>query len=571
MTCNQINPHILRYMEMVESGEVKACDDQIELVAHVRKCFETENIYTDDEQLKKYLGLARYFSFERLFEWEEFLLALHLCTFWHATGQPRWPDLFMLIGRGAGKDVYIAMEAICLVSPYSKLQQYDVDICANAEEQSMRPVNDIIDMMEDPRYRAKMKRHFYWTKELVKGMLYRGTIRGRTNNPKSKDGMRSGMVAHNEVHQYEDYRNIKVYETSLGKKKHPRRLYASSHGDVRGGPLDDLIAKSEQILKGRIADGGFLPFLCRLNNKPAVHDKANWEMANPSLRYLPDLMQETEKEYLEWKEEPLAHGDFMTKRMGIPQSAMDIAVTSWENVEATRTINKQSREMPDLRGRSCVAGLDYALITDMASVDLHFRDGDIRYDICHSWLCLQSKDLHRIKAPWQEWADAGYITLVDDVQIDPDLLSAYIEEKGREYNIAMLALDEFRYPLIANSLRKIGFDAKEYKNVTLVRPKDIMKVVPKIDSCFAKQFFIWGNNPPFQWAANNAKRVPAGSKLKNMLGATGADYGNFVYGKIEPKSRKTDPFMAMVAAMTAEDILGDGLAGSYDDLPVIIG
>ena len=34
-----------------------------------------------------------------------------------------------------------------------------------------------------------------------------------------------------------------------------------------------------------------------------------------------------------------------------------------------------------------------------------------------------------------------------------------------------------------------------------------------------------------------------------------ADMGNYVYGKIEGKSRKTDPFMAFVAAMTVENVL----------------
>jgi hypothetical protein len=34
-----------------------------------------------------------------------------------------------------------------------------------------------------------------------------------------------------------------------------------------------------------------------------------------------------------------------------------------------------------------------------------------------------------------------------------------------------------------------------------------------------------------------------------------ADVGNFVYGKIEAKSRKTDPFMALAASMTVEDAL----------------
>ena len=107
------------------------------------------------------------------------------------------------------QDGFIAVESMCNISPYSKLNQYDVDICATAEDVAMRPVNDVIDALEDTKHRAKMKKHFYWTKEQVQGLKYRGTIRGRTNNPKSKDGMRSGMVVFNELHQYEDYKNIR--------------------------------------------------------------------------------------------------------------------------------------------------------------------------------------------------------------------------------------------------------------------------------------------------------------------------------------------------------------------------
>ena len=73
MSC-KLNPHILEYIELVENGI--ACEEQKALAAHVRKCFETEEIYVDTEQLEKYLGLAKYFSFEKLFPWEEFLIAL---------------------------------------------------------------------------------------------------------------------------------------------------------------------------------------------------------------------------------------------------------------------------------------------------------------------------------------------------------------------------------------------------------------------------------------------------------------------------------------------------------------
>ena len=42
-------------------------------------------------------------------------------------------------------------------------------------------------------------------------------MKGHTNNPKGRDGLRSGKVIFNEVHQYENYDNIKVFTTGQGK------------------------------------------------------------------------------------------------------------------------------------------------------------------------------------------------------------------------------------------------------------------------------------------------------------------------------------------------------------------
>ena len=104
-----------------------------------------ENIYVDDEQFEKYIGLAKYFPWKTLMPWQKFVVGLHDCTYYKDTKEPRWPDLFCLIGRGAGKDGTIAWESVCLTSPYNPIKAYDVDICANNEEQAMRPVQDIIE------------------------------------------------------------------------------------------------------------------------------------------------------------------------------------------------------------------------------------------------------------------------------------------------------------------------------------------------------------------------------------------------------------------------------------------
>jgi phage terminase large subunit-like protein len=212
-----------------------------------------------------------------------------------------------------------------------------------------------------------------------------------------------------------------------------------------------------------------------------------------------------------------------------------------------------------LTGWSCTVGIDYASMRDWAAVNFHFRKGTQRFDFGRYWVCTQNPDLSRIKAPWQEWAEC---VAVDDVEIPPLLLTDYIALTAQKHNIKKIALDNFRYALMKDALEKIGFDPKERKNVYLVRPSDIMKVQPVIDSCFNNGYFTWGDNRPLRWATNNTKLIRSGKK-------EGTDTGNYYYAKIEGKSRKTDPFMALVASMVIESELDTG-ESTYDDLPVIV-
>lgn len=557
-TCKAINPHVLAYIEQVESGEPRACELQHELVAYVRNCFATEPIYIDDALLEKYLAQVKYFPYDQLYPWEEFVLALHCCTF-RADGLPRWPDLFLLIGRGAGKDGYIAFESWCLAGPHSGLPRYDVDICANNEDQARAPFDDIWNVLEDPANRTKLLKHFYWNKEEIFGIKTKARIKFRTNNPKGKDGLRSGIVYFNEIHQYSDYANINVFTTGLGKKKHPRRGYMTTNGDVRDGPLDHYLEKSKSILKGSQADNGWLPFICMLNDKKEAHDPRNWAMANPSLPYNPALMEEISKEFEDWKLNPSQFTAFMTKRMNIPDGNPEMEVTSWEN------IMKTAPDVPDLTGCTGIGALDYASIKDFAAAGVLVKKYGIRFWITHSWLCLRSLDIPRLKIPWREWEKAGLLTVVDDLEINPDLIAAWFEKQAEKIHIEKIVLDNFRYALVRSSLEKIGFDAKDIKNIRCIRPSDIIKIVPVIDSVFNNGLVVWGENPLMRWYTNNAKKVPASIAEKRLSGPD--EFGNYKYGKIEPRSRKTDGFMAFAAAMTEDGNLDDNRPAVTPDLP----
>ena len=544
--------YIDKYIDDCRSGKNIVGEDILLACDYVEYKLNDPDVFIDVEKIDKAVELIeRYFEI-KLLDWELFIIALIHC-YYKSNDTVVFDTIFILMGRGNGKNGFISPIAWYLTTHYHGVKGYNVDIIANNEEQAKTSFFDIYEVLE--RTWSKSKKFFYKTKEVITNLKTKSYIKYNTSNAKTKDGKRSACLIFDEIHGYESYDNIKVFTSGFGKKKHSRAFYITTNGNVREGVLDDMLAIAKDVLRGEIKNLGWLPLLYRIDSEEEALNPEMWHKANPSLKYFPELQKEMEKEFIQMKYQPALEEEFYTKRLNWPRGNRELQVTEWDNIAAT------NKPIPDMHGKTAVVGIDYTKVTDFASVDIHFREGNIRYDISHSWLCLKSADIPRLKVPYQQWADEGKLTLVDDVEISPDLIAEYIAEQAIKYNIVKLALDNYRYALLSEALRKVGFDAKDYKNVYLVRPSDIMKVVPVIDSCFANQYFVWGDNPLLRWATNNTKLIPSGKKQ-------GTDTGNYYYGKIEAKSRKTDPFMALVHAMCIEDAIGDG-SSTFEDLPVI--
>lgn len=529
------------YIKQVKSGQYRVCKEQIQLVNFIEKVFENEQVYVDSEQVEKYFALQKYFQYE-LFAWEKFCFILHNCTF-SAPGVLRFPDLVCVVGRGAGKNGYLAFEDFALLTPVNGIRNYDIDICATSEEQASTTFNDIYEILENNS--TKMQRHFKWNKTEITNIKTNSTIRYRTSNSKTKDGGRPGKVDFDEKHAYENYKLIDVFTTGLGKKAMPRRTTITTMGDVRDGPLDNELAAGLEVLNGDAPDNGTLYFICRLDNEKEVYEQENWYKANPSLQYFPNLLREIQKEFEDWKRDKVNNSSFMTKRMNIPKGTEMHPVTAWENIKAT------NRPLPDLEGKTCVFGLDYTKTTDFLGAGLLFMiDNEIIWKPM-SWYCSQSADLSRIKFPYDKQPD---LQRVDGAEIPPQIVAEWLKEQKKHYNIIAGALDNYRYTLLKSPLLECGFecDRKGLNNLKLVRPSDKMLVAPLIASDFANHKIVWGDSALMRWYTNNTS-------------ATEDKNGNISYGKIEPKSRKTDGFMAFVAAYTQLDLLKQSQPISTDN------
>ncbi len=540
MGTSDLIPEIGDYIRLVRSGEFPACREQQLLCNYIEQVFSEENLQTDTGKLGKYLELQKYFPYS-LFPWEKFCFALHNCVY-RTDGQLRWPELFALVGRGAGKNGYLAFEDFCLLTPINGVKEYHIDICANSEDQAKTTFDDLYNLLEGNK--PRFQRAFYWNKELIRNKKTGSVLRYRTNNYKSKDGGRPGKIDYDEYHQYENYKSIEVFETGLGKKAYPRITIITTNGIVRDGPFDHKLDKALRILEGAEEDNGLLPFICRLDDPKEVWEPKAWHKANPSLRYFPFLQSEMEREFANYKLDPLGNQGFLTRRMNRPQGDPQAEVTSWDNLV------QASRPLPDLEGRPCVFGMDYAQINDFLAAGILFRDGPGYAWITHTWVCRQSADLYRIKAPLDTWESQGLLTFVDNVEISPEYPLLWLMDQMKQYHLVYGGMDYFRFSLVSRALHEAGFEpehrsgGKTIGNLKLVRPSDQMLISPKLQQAFAKGQICWGENPIMRWYVNNAKRIID-------------PRGNVVYGKQEPKSRKTDGFMALVAAFACTDILDE--------------
>lgn len=538
---------IKAYIDYVRSGERRMCVWQLQLVNLVERAFLTEDIRLDENQASRYLGLQKHFPY-RLLLWEEFCFLLHNCVY-RGDGQLRWPRMAIVVGRGAGKNGYLAFEDFALLTPVNGIRNYDIDIFATSEAQARVTFDDIWDILEGSK--DYFSRYFTWTKEEIKNNATNSRLTYNTSSAKTKDGARPGKVDFDELHAYENGKLVDVAVTGLGKKKHPRRTIITTMGDVRGGPMDKLMERAEKVLSGDLADGGWLYFICRLDSDEEINDPEMWGKANPSLYdpNRPELLNEILEEYQEYREDPAGHAAFATKRMNRPKGDILAQVTSWENIQAA------SKPVPEeaLLGCPAVGAVDYASTQDFVSAGVLIPKDGMFYWLQHTWVCQQSSTLSYVKFPLREAELRGELTMVDAVEISPDIPVAWLAEQREKYNLILTGIDHFRFTLLSKAFGEHGFDPDRKKgNLKLTYTPEQSMVAPIIASAFINHKIVWGDCMIMRWFTNNATR---------MIDKK----GNITFGKIEPKSRKTDGFMAMVMAficyMLRQDAFESGSQG----------
>lgn len=517
----------------------------------VNPTLKRDDIFFDDETYHRCIKYCERWYYP-LFPYQKFVYAF-VFMYERIKDIPLFRTFFIMIGRGNGKDGFIMPLLNFLTTQYYGIPNYDLEIVCNSEDQCIDSYNVIYDMFE--RNKIIMKKHFYWNKEYYINKKTRSRGRFNTSNAKTKDGKKPGVLLLNELHAYETYKQINVHTSGIGKKHHGRIFILTSDGDVRDGPLDDYKAESFRILNGEANVLRYFPFICKMDSEEAVDNPNLWEQANPSIPYMPDLLEAIRIDYEEQKRFPSKRSEFYSKRMNLPRNKEEQIVTSWDNIlkaSYSDVKNKIERETPNLHGKQVLVGIDFADINDFASVGFLMKEGEELIWRQKTWICKNSKFYQDIKFPFDNFGNKGYFDfeVVGTLSIDEDVMLDWMEEQImiNDYDLVKIILDTYRFKLLKQAFERRGYsiESKDNKSglVRMIRYPASQAAIyaPYIETLFIKGLINIGDSAIMRWAINNT-------------GVMEKKDGNKAYIKIEPKLRKNDPFMAMVAAITGHELL----------------
>lgn len=515
----------------------------------VKPTLKRDDVFFDDGTYYKCIKYCEN-NYYPLFPYQKFVYAF---VFMYVDDFPLFSTFIILMGRGNGKDGFMMPLMNFLQTPLYGVQNYHIDIIANNEEQAKDSFNVVYEMLESNW--SKFKKMFYRSKERIINLKTRAELRYNTSNAKTKDGKKSGAILFNEYHAYENYEQINVFSSQLGKIKHARKIIISTQGYVRDGPLDNLLDVCNEILKTGENDLKYFPFLCMLDDISEVDDETMWEKANPSMEFRPILKQQIHDDYIEMKRMPSKRAEFITKRMNMPERNNEITVASWDDILHTTYSDIEAKtpiQEYDLKGRNCIIGIDFADIRDFASTGCLFKIDGVYVWRQHTWICRNSPFFESIKFPFVNIGQDEFndFEIVDSKSLSVVDIVEWCFEQMNKYNVQKIIMDTYRFSLFREVFENQGVDIESRQNpyglVRMIKHVGAINTLtaPIIEQGFTDHKINFGSSALMRWYTNNTS-------------VSIDKYGNKNFGKIEPKLRKNDGFMAFVVAMSAESLLDE--------------
>ncbi len=234
----------------------------------------------------------------------------------------------------------------------------------------------------------------------------------------------------------------KSIEQSQSLKDNPKLILITTEGFVVDGYLDEELKKARRIVTGEaddLASERYLPWLYTQDSEHEVwqgnRQNRLWMKSNPTLGIVKKW------DYLEQQVETAkqSKGDrifVLSKDFNIKQSGsaalLDLTDYDYEAVY----------NIADFRGSICIGAVDLAETTDLcnAKILLMKPNDPTKYIYSHYWIPerkLLDSDDSQEGAKYQEWAEAGLMTITEGNDIELSQVADWFYQLYLDYDIKL--------------------------------------------------------------------------------------------------------------------------------------
>lgn len=284
------------------------------------------------------------------------------------------------------------------------------------------------------------------------------------SDSESTDGLNPSLIINDEFHAQKNRGLIDVMESATGARLNPLNFQITTAGDDPVSPCGDQHDYAtkilEQVLEPDASTESFFAFIAHADPEDDPFVESTWRKANP--HYGGSVNPEDIlKLALKAQKMPSAAAEFKQKRLNlwVNATAPCLSVEGWRRGQSA--LAREAFEA-SLEHETCYAGVDLASKIDLCALSLVFPPTPGR----PKWAIIQRiwspKDTladraHRDRAPYQVWADKGWLLTPEGVQINHRVVVDALLWARERYDIELVGFDAWHADKVVHDLKDEGF------------------------------------------------------------------------------------------------------------------
>jgi phage terminase large subunit-like protein len=262
----------------------------------------------------------------------------------------------------------------------------------------------------------------------------------------STDGLNPHVIITDEFHAHKTRALIDVMESATGARRNPLHFQITTAGNDPVSPCGDQHDYVTRILDGVLDDDpatlSMFAFIAHADAEDDWREEATWRKANPhyGISVKPEDMQKLAAKAIHM---PSAAAEFQQKRLNlwVNASAPWLSLEGWRKGQSSWTADAMA-------GEPCYIGLDLASKIDLCALVCLFPPTATR----ESWRLLPfvwtpeatlQERAHRDKAPYDVWAEQGYLLTVPGEKISQAAVHEKILELHRRFVVRAIGYDSW--------------------------------------------------------------------------------------------------------------------------------